>query len=130
MLPRRARLHRHHRLRSHRPRQRDGRGERCHHRVQVRPCSRSRWREAVERGFLTGGGKNTQRFLTPRISIAPSVDATTTALLFDAQTSGGLLIAVPPAHAAPLIAQLKLNHPQAAIVGECVPRRDVTIVVD
>lgn len=87
-------------------------------------------REAVERGFLTGGGKNTQRFLTPRISIASSVDATTTSLLFDAQTSGGLLIAVPPAQAAPLLAQLKLNHPQAAIVGECVMRRNVSIVVE
>jgi len=87
-------------------------------------------REAVARGFLTGGGKNTQRFLESRISIAASVDKTTTAIMFDAQTSGGLLIAVPPAQAAPLLAQLRLNHPHAAIVGECVAKRDVSIVVD
>jgi selenide,water dikinase len=87
-------------------------------------------RDAVERGFLTGGGKNTQKFLTPRITIAPSVDATTQALLFDAQTSGGLLIALPAAMAPSLLSQLRVNHPNAAIVGECVERRDVSIVVE
>jgi selenide,water dikinase len=87
-------------------------------------------RDAVERGYLTGGGKSTQRFLAPRVSIARAVDSTTTSLMFDAQTSGGLLIAVPPAQAAPLLALLKPNHPHAAIVGECVAKRDVSIIVD
>ncbi len=87
-------------------------------------------REAVERGFLTGGGKNTQKFLSPRISVAPSVDVTTLAILFDAQTSGGLLIAVAPAEASALLAKLRKNHLAAAIVGECVSRRDVSIVVE
>jgi hydrogenase maturation factor len=50
--------------------------------------------------------------------------------MFDAQTSGGLLIAMPPTHAAQLLAQLKPNHPHAAIVGECVAKREVSIVVD
>ena len=87
-------------------------------------------RECVERGFVPGGSKNTQKFLTPRISIAPSVDATTQILLFDAQTSGGLLVAVAPMHAPAFLAELKPNHPQAAIVGEVVAKRDVSIVVD
>ena len=87
-------------------------------------------RECVERGFVPGGSKNTQKFLTPRISIAPSVDATTQTLLFDAQTSGGLLVAVAPMHAPAFLAELKPNHPQAAIIGEVVSRRDVHIVVD
>jgi selenide,water dikinase len=86
-------------------------------------------REAVEAGYLTGGGKNTQKFLAPRISVATPVDATTVTLMFDAQTSGGLLIAVAPEHAAPLLAKLKKNHPAAAIVGECVAKRDASIVV-
>ena len=87
-------------------------------------------REAAEQGFLTGGGKATRRFLTDRVSIAPSVGETTTSLLFDAQTSGGLLIAVAPDQAPPLLAKLKPNHPYATIVGEHVTRRDVSIVVD
>lgn len=87
-------------------------------------------REYAERGFLTGGGKNTQKFLAPHVSIAPAIDATTVALLHDPQTSGGLLVAVAPAHAEPLLAQLKKNHPRSAIIGEVVARRDVHIVVD
>jgi len=87
-------------------------------------------REAVERGFVPGGTKSTQKFLAPHISIAPSVDATTLTLLFDAQTSGGLLVAVSPQHAAPFLAQLKPNHPQATIVGEVVTRRGVHIAVE
>jgi selenide,water dikinase len=87
-------------------------------------------REAAEAGHLPGGTKATQRFLAPRVSVAPSVDTTTLSLLFDAQTSGGLLIAVAPERAAPLLAKLKKNHPAAAIVGECVARRDATIAVE
>jgi selenide,water dikinase len=86
--------------------------------------------ECVKRGFIPGGSKNTQKFLAPRISVASSVDPTTLTLLFDAQTSGGLLIAVAPQHAAPLLAELKANHPQAAIVGEVVEHRQVHIVVE
>jgi selenide,water dikinase len=87
-------------------------------------------REAVEAGYLTGGGKATRRFMTDRVSIAPSVGETMTSILFDAQTSGGLLIAVAPEHAAQLLAKLKKNHPAAAVVGECVARRDVSVVVE
>jgi selenide,water dikinase len=87
-------------------------------------------REAVEQGYLTGGGKATRRFMADRVSIAPSVGETMTSILFDAQTSGGLLIAVAPDHAAPLLAELKKNHPAAALVGECVAKRDASIIVN
>jgi selenide,water dikinase len=87
-------------------------------------------REAVEKGFLTGGGGTTRRFLKDRVSIAASVGETMTTLLYDPQTSGGLLIAVSRTEAPKLLAKLKKNHAHAAIVGECVAKRDVSIVVD
>ena len=62
--------------------------------------------------------------------IAPSVDEATTALMFDPQTSGGLLIAVAREHAAALLADLAANHPRAAIVGECVARQETAIVIE
>jgi selenide,water dikinase len=58
------------------------------------------------------------------------LDETMTSLLFDPQTSGGLLIAVAPDRATPLLAELKKSHPRAAVVGECVARRDVPIIVE
>ncbi len=87
-------------------------------------------REAAEEGHLTGGGKATRRFMHDKARIAPSIDETTTLLLFDPQTSGGLLIAVAPERADALVSALKKSHPHAAVVGECVARRDVSIIVE
>ena len=51
-------------------------------------------------------------------------------LLADAQTSGGLLIAVDPAHADELVGALKAElTPAAAVIGEVVPRGDALIEV-
>lgn len=87
-------------------------------------------RDAVGQGFTTGGGAATRRFLKDRVRIAASVDETMTALLFDPQTAGGLLIALAPREADVLLTKLKKNHPHAAIVGECIARTDVSIVVE
>lgn len=43
---------------------------------------------------LSGGSRDNQIFLEPKVRIADGVDESRTNLLFDAQTSGGLLIAV------------------------------------
>ncbi len=86
--------------------------------------------EAASQGYLTGGGKNTRKFLEGAVRIAPTVGETPTALMFDAQTSGGLLIAVPPEETDALLAELRANHPQAAIVGECVARDDVAVIIE
>ena len=42
-------------------------------------------------------------------------------MLFDPQTSGGLLIAVPAAEAAPLLAELLASGHRAAEIGEVIP---------
>jgi len=87
-------------------------------------------RDAVEKGYLTGGGNATRRFMMDKVRIAESAGETMTSLLFDPQTSGGLLIAVAPDRAPALLAELKKIHPHAAVVGECVARRDTPIVVE
>ena len=86
-------------------------------------------RDAAEKGYLTGGAAKTRKFLGNRVTLSPVLDEATVALLFDAQTSGGLFIAVAPDQADALLSKLKTNHPQAAIVGECVARGDASIVV-
>ncbi len=48
-----------------------------------------------ERGCFSGGSAENQLFFRDRVEIAAAVDETTRWLLFDAQTSGGLLLAVP-----------------------------------
>jgi selenide,water dikinase len=52
-------------------------------------------RELV-RGNVPGGGRTNRQHFGARISIAPHVPADVSELLFDPQTSGGLLIAIRP----------------------------------
>ncbi len=86
--------------------------------------------EAAAHGYLTGGGNTTRKFLAERVRMAPPVGETMTSLLFDPQTAGGLLIAVAPDQADALLAKLKQHHPHASIIGECVARTDVSIIVE
>ncbi len=46
-------------------------------------------------GTFPGGGFDNRSFFGPRVELDPSVDEPTEMLLFDPQTSGGLLLAVP-----------------------------------
>lgn len=48
-------------------------------------------------------------------------------LLFDPQTSGGLLICVDSAQADALLAEIQIGDPRAEIIGEIVPRREKTV---
>ncbi len=50
-------------------------------------------------------------------------------MLFDPQTSGGLLIAVAPEHAAEAFAALKAVVPSAQRTGEVVPRAAKAILL-
>ena len=53
----------------------------------------------AEAGAVTGGGSRNREQLDARVSLAEGLDDALAQLLFDPQTSGGLLIAVPEASA-------------------------------
>jgi selenide, water dikinase len=55
--------------------------------------------EALVQSNTPGGAKTNRDHFAPRVSVAASVDATTHALLYDPQTSGGLLVSVKASHA-------------------------------
>ena len=65
--------------------------------------------EAAREGHLSGGLKNNRAFIGDCVEFGPKVSAEHQALLFDPQTSGGLLVAVD-ARAAELAHQLLLRH--------------------
>ena len=65
---------------------------------------------------LEGGSRDNQRFLESKVTVASGVDPARANLLFDAQTSGGLLIAVAATEAEALLHALQLDA--AALVGE------------
>lgn len=73
----------------------------------------------VERGTAPGGTHANFRFLNDYVAFADDVAAHERLLLCDAQTSGGLLMAVAPERAEALVAALsRRGTPAAAIVGE------------
>ncbi len=89
----------------------------------------SRAREAAEMGLIPAGTGRNRQFLADRVCLN-SVDDVTADILFDPQTSGGLLFAVPPEKADAAVAALvEAGTPAAAIVGEFVERREYDILV-
>jgi selenide,water dikinase len=94
-------------------------------------CAAEIWRSAVpvlpaaERyvrsGIAPGGTHSNWRFLNDWVRYEPGLDKPDQLLLCDAQTSGGLLIALPRDHAAALTKQLAQRGAScAAIVGRLV----------
>lgn len=74
--------------------------------------------ELAERGSVPGGTQRNREALSPHVSFDPAVPEPIRTLLFDAQTSGGLLIAVPPDRVESLLAALQRERtPAAARIG-------------
>ena len=77
-----------------------------------------------------GGSRRNLAYLTPSLTIDPRLSETDALLLADAQTSGGLLIAVPASRLADLLAALEAGGVETrAVVGELVsgPAGAVTV---
>jgi selenide,water dikinase len=71
-------------------------------------------------GFVSGGTRaNTER-ISPFTRLDPAIPEALAVLLYDAQTSGGLLLATPRAATAGLLADLRARGLTAALIGEVV----------
>jgi len=86
--------------------------------------------DLAARGAIPGGTKRNREALTDTVRFDAAVPETIRVLLFDAQTSGGLLIAVPANRADSLVAALKNEQtPAAARIGRIVGGPPGTITV-
>ncbi|MFO0888351.1 MAG: selenide, water dikinase SelD [Isosphaeraceae bacterium] len=73
--------------------------------------------------FYNRANTSNRKFLEGRIRVGTSVDPVRLEFVFDAQTSGGLLMAVAPEHTPALVEQLRARGAAAsAIVGSVVQR--------
>jgi selenide,water dikinase len=85
-----------------------------------------RW---ARKGIVTRTHRDNLGFLAERFA-AEGIDETLIKVLADAQTSGGLLIAVPPDRADQLVDALKQRNTRAAaVVGQVGKRSDCTVVL-
>ncbi len=77
--------------------------------------------DLMERGFMPGGTVRNAEAVAHAVSWSTGVSDADKLLLSDAQTSGGLLIAVPPARVEALQRELKKRGaPFTAVIGEAI----------
>ena len=80
--------------------------------------------------YRTRGSKNNVAFVDPHLLIEPGADPLGLEYAFDAQTSGGLLIAVAADSVDALLAELtRRRSPAAMVVGRVLARRDDAALV-
>ncbi|OFW10618.1 MAG: selenide, water dikinase SelD [Acidobacteria bacterium RIFCSPLOWO2_12_FULL_59_11] len=96
-----------------------------HRKVKVLPGAL----EAIRQGFLPGGLKNNREFASCSVSVAANVPPEIETLLYDPQTSGGLLISVAAASAPSLESALRAAKIPAAIIGQVTKRGEHPIIV-
>lgn len=73
--------------------------------------------ELAAAGMLTSGDKTNREYVGDRVEIAENVSKGMRRLLFDPQTAGGLLIAIPANRADSLLARLRESFPYAERIG-------------
>lgn len=95
--------------------------------LEVRPSALPLLESARELAprFQAGGLKANRRQFEPEVEVRARVDEALLTLLYDPQTSGGLLLLVPPEEAHGLVAEL----PGAAAVGRALPRGKSAVVL-
>ncbi len=85
--------------------------------------------EAAKDGHLPGGLKNNRDFIGDCVSFAESVPQDYRDLLFDPQTSGGLLIAISPEFAEAAITTLDRQGVSARRIGKVIAKTNPLLVV-
>ena len=85
--------------------------------------------EAAQEGHIAGGLKNNRAFIGDCVVFAESVAPEYRDLLFDPQTSGGLLVAIAPDAADEVLASLEQHGVRARRIGRVIPKRSPLITV-
>ncbi len=81
-------------------------------------------RDYVQAGVSPGGTHANRRFLAQWVDYDPGLAEWEQLLLCDAQTSGGLLAALPGTHAADVVRHLRYHGMQAATIVGCINPED------
>ena len=87
-------------------------------------------RELARKKLLSGGADRNRRFLGTHVKLDPTIPREVASLLFDSETSGGLLISLPEEGAAKVVKELRgKGHEEVSVVGRVVPRKESWVEV-
>jgi selenide, water dikinase len=79
-------------------------------------------RDLAQQGFLSGGLKRNEEFIGGCAEFAPEIPEDVRNLLFDPQTSGGLLLSLAANDATKLLAALRAGGVAGQLVGEVIEK--------
>lgn len=85
--------------------------------------------ELATAGVIPGGSKDNYNHTRPHVFYSDHISQTKRLMLNDAQTSGGLLIALTPEKASKLVGKLRAEKIDAVIIGRVVPGADYKIMI-
>ena len=77
--------------------------------------------------IFPGGSLDNRQYYQEHVRFSPLIDEASQVLLFDAQTSGGLLLCVPPHKLEPLLEQAAQNDQPLWEIGEVVPGNHIEV---
>ncbi len=87
-------------------------------------------KELCAQDVVPGGSKKNMKYLENIVSYPLDIDAIEKQILCDAQTSGGLLIAINKNDAKEYLEKIKeVTFGYATIIGEIIPREDKAVIV-
>jgi len=83
----------------------------------------------AEQGMAPGGASRNEEYLRESVSFTGDIPPALQSVLWDPQTSGGLLVSIPEKDAGELMKRLEEPCPQASIIGQVLPREEKSIRV-
>ena len=86
--------------------------------------------ELASMGLVPAGAYRNREYAQAGVAVRGSVSLAMEDILYDPQTSGGLLFALPAEDAAVCLAELRQVIPQAAIIGYVTEKEDAYIILE
>ena len=83
----------------------------------------------AEKNYITSGGRRNRNFMKGKAETS-ALSPALSEIVFDPQTSGGLLIAAAPEAAVELCEAIRRDDPAAAIVGRVEPRQEAAVIFE
>lgn len=87
-------------------------------------------RDLADMGIIPSGAYRNMDYVKPALSVEPTAKQSLVDICADPQTSGGLLIALPPKEAAVLLSRLANVCPWSALVGEVESLGEKHLILD
>lgn len=85
--------------------------------------------EMAQMGFIPAGAYRNREYVGEHVKVSEDISLAMADILFDPQTSGGLLISVPQEYSENLLEELKAVIPEAAIIGYVTELEDKNLIV-